>query len=56
MNIVIINLIEINVIDKFLKRIFVNEMLIDNLFQIMKDTFNNNIMSFDKIENVSKDY
>ena len=32
MNIVIINLIEINVIDEFLKPIFINKMLIDNLF------------------------
>ena len=56
MNIVIVNSIEINVIDKFLKRIFINEILIDNLFQIMKDMFNNDIISFDKIKNVLKDY
>ena len=52
----IINSIEINIIDEFLKRIFIDEMLIDNLFQIMKNTFNNDIMNFDKIENISKDY
>ena len=52
----IINSIEINIIDKFLKRIFINEMLIDNFFQIAKNTFDNDIMNFDKIKNVSKNY
>ena len=32
MNIVIVNLIEINIIDKFLYRIFINKMLIDIFF------------------------
>ena len=52
----IINSIEINIIDKFLKRIFINEMLINNLFQIMKNAFNNDIMNFNKIKKISKDY
>ena len=56
MNIMIVNLIEINIINEFLKYIFVNEILINNLFQIMKNTFNNNIINLDKIENVSKNY
>ena len=56
MNIVIINSIEINIINKFLKRIFINEMLMNNFFQISKNAFDNDIMSFDKIKNVSKDY
>ena len=50
----IVNLIEINIIDELLKRIFINEMLIDNFFQISKNTLDNDIMSLDKIENVSK--
>ena len=56
MNIVIINLIEINVINEFLKRIFINEILINNFFQITKNIFDNDIISFDRIENVLKDY
>ena len=55
MSIVIVNLIEINIIDEFLKYIFINKMLIDNFFQISKDTLNSGIISFNKIKNVSKD-
>ena len=42
-------------INELLKRIFINEMLINNLFQILKNVFDNNIMSFDKIKSVSRD-
>ena len=52
----IINSIEINIINKFLKCIFINEILIDNFFQITKNTLDNDIINFDKIKNVSKDY
>ena len=55
MNIVIVNLIEINIIDEFLKRIFINEMLIDNFFQITKNALNSDIINFDKIKkNIKK--
>ena len=48
------NLIEINIIDKLLKRVFINEMLINNFFQISKNTLNNNIINLDKIKTISK--
>ena len=35
----IVNLIEIDIIDKILKLIFINEILINNLFQIAKNAF-----------------
>ena len=52
----IVNLIKINIIDKFLKRTFINKISINDFFQITKNAFNNDIISFNKIENVSKDY
>ena len=52
----IVNSIEINIIDEFLKRIFINEMLIDNVFLITKNTLNSDIINLDKIKNVSKNH
>ena len=52
----IVNLIEINVIDEFLKHIFINKILIDNLFQKTENALNNDIISLNKIKNISKNH
>ena len=49
MSIIIISLIEINIINQILKRIFINKILINSYFKILKNTFNNRVISFNKV-------
>ena len=52
----IVNSIKIDIINKILQRILINEILINRDAQISKNTFNYKVMCVNEIDCISRDY